>query len=181
MKYWRHIYMFIGQSILLLPELEVTGFIRNLCVYAEFVVECECTERAGRSEKEQNSFLEDSIGDEWNGYMYEQTWQQCQAKAKNIVLNYRKIMGGSNMHAKQIELFLLFCTLRCFHHELLWLCHAHQCSMYLLQSKITVQWSREYHAIEDVPNCLRVGSCLVMWTRNQIWIRIHQIRIGMHI
>ena len=25
--------MFIGQSVLLLPEIEVTGFVRNLCVY----------------------------------------------------------------------------------------------------------------------------------------------------
>ena len=32
-----------------------------------FVVECECTERAGRSKKEQNSFLEDSEGNERSG------------------------------------------------------------------------------------------------------------------
>ena len=34
---------------------------------AGFLVECECTERAGRSEKEQNSFLEDSEGNERSG------------------------------------------------------------------------------------------------------------------
>ena len=32
-----------------------------------FVVKCDCTETAGRSEKEQNSFLEDSEGNERNG------------------------------------------------------------------------------------------------------------------
>ena len=34
---------------------------------AGFVMECECTERAGRSKEEQNSFFEDNEGNECSG------------------------------------------------------------------------------------------------------------------
>ena len=57
------------------------------------------------------------IAKEMNEMRYEWAWQQCQVKPKNIISNYREIMGSSKMHAKQIDLFLLFCTLRCFHHK----------------------------------------------------------------
>ena len=78
-----------------------------------FVVDCKCTESAGRSEKVQISFAEDSEGKDRSGIRV-RTWQQCRVLAKNIVSNHRKTMISSKMYAERIESFLLFYTLRCF-------------------------------------------------------------------
>ena len=108
------------------------------------MVECECTERAGGAKRNKTAFL--GIAKDMNEMGYERTWQQCGVKTKNIVSNYGKITGSSKMHAKQIELFLLFYS-SLFSLQITVYSCAHQRSMYnkaksLFNGHVNVMLSR---------------------------------------